>query len=1170
MADANAVPASPKRHRWLRVLGWVVGVLIVLLVIFYFVATSSAFFKGVILPRVSRSMNAKVTVTDASIHPFSYVVLRGLKVQTTGPEPLLTAQEARLRYSLRDILGGNMKIDEITVASPTVFVVQNPDGSSNLDPLTKKTEAKPSQPRQAPAPPSQPPPPSGKPPQVDLKQMAINNATVVQVTQDKNGGRQQIAISNLNFTVNGVKNGQAGTLDVSADLRMDQTQPKPGTNGQLQAKLNGKFNFDLSPALQPTVIKGDARLAVEQASGSLSDLAALAANLNCDITPTDIKQVAMRFQKGTTPLGQILASGPFDMAKKEGRVKVEVLNIDRNVLNLAGASHGMDFGQTVINSTNQVDVAKAGNLVTVNGRLNVTPLSITQSNQTTPPLDLRAMYDLTVDQPAKVANLRTFTVTGTQNQRPLLFVEVPKPMSVTWATNATQALPDSELHATVTNLNLADWKPFVGDLASAGNVGMTFKLTSQQSGKQLGFDLVSQIQGLTAKFGSNQLNQADVNLQARGQVANMRQVNLGEYRLQLARQNQPMLVASGSGQFDKDTKDADLNLTGEATLNRLLAALPQPDMSASSGTAQIKAHVVQKQNAQNVTGTLALANFTGAYGSYKFDNYGATMDFDVANSSQQMEIRKLAGALRQGNNPGGNFEVTGNYDTNKQAGAFDLKLAGFNQNGLRPFLAPSLGDKQLVSVALNGAATARYAAKGESVIKGNLQMTDLVVNDPKKTVPATPLEAKIQLDSSLNNKVLDLRQLELALTPTQRAKNVVQVAGKVDATQTNAITGALKLQSEAMDVTPYYDLFAAKPAEAGKAPAKPEQPAPAKGAAPAPGGAPAPAPSEPPPKTLPFRNFTADANIGHFYLREIDIANLLVGVKLDGSQVTVKPLQMAINGGPVDGAVALNLGVPGYHYDIALKMSQVPVAPLADTFSPEYRGRAQGQLNANAQIQGTGTTGASLQKTLQGQANLSLTNATIQVTGSRGKLIINTIATALRLQELLQSPVNSLALQSTMGNGQINLAQFNAKSEAFIVSSQGSIPIADVLTNSPLPNLPVNVALRRNVAEKSRLLPPNTPPDADYVPLPTFVHLAGTIGNPKPEVNKVVLAELTAKSLRALPGGVESGAGKIIQGLPGIGGAAGGGQPAPGPSTPPAPSKPSGGFNPFDLLKPKK
>src|SRR4051794_2461153 len=104
MADTTAAARPPKkRHGIIRALVWIFGILVVLLVLAYFVGTSSAFLKGVILPRVSKSIGADVTVSDASIHPFKEVVLKNLKVQAPGREPLIVAPEVRARYSLMDI-----------------------------------------------------------------------------------------------------------------------------------------------------------------------------------------------------------------------------------------------------------------------------------------------------------------------------------------------------------------------------------------------------------------------------------------------------------------------------------------------------------------------------------------------------------------------------------------------------------------------------------------------------------------------------------------------------------------------------------------------------------------------------------------------------------------------------------------------------------------------------------------------------------------------------------------------------------------------------------------------------------------------------------------------------------------------------------------------------------
>src|SRR5262245_7989892 len=119
MSDTVVISRSPRRkRRRLRILVWGLGGVVVLLVAAYFVGTSAAFFKCVILPKVSKAINADVTVADAFISPFSQVVLRDLKVQAKSAEPLLTVAQVRAHYSLMDILGGKIKVDEIALVSP--------------------------------------------------------------------------------------------------------------------------------------------------------------------------------------------------------------------------------------------------------------------------------------------------------------------------------------------------------------------------------------------------------------------------------------------------------------------------------------------------------------------------------------------------------------------------------------------------------------------------------------------------------------------------------------------------------------------------------------------------------------------------------------------------------------------------------------------------------------------------------------------------------------------------------------------------------------------------------------------------------------------------------------------------------------------------------------------
>ncbi|HET7624400.1 MAG TPA: AsmA family protein, partial [Verrucomicrobiae bacterium] len=300
MAEANAIsPAGKKRRGW-RIFGLIIAVLIVLIVAAFFIVTSTGFFKSVILPRVGKSLNSDITVSDASIHIFSAVTLRDLKVTPNGAETLLTAPEVRARYSLWQIIRGNIKIGEVAMVSPTIHIIEKPDGSSNLDPLMKALTKEPKE-KKKPEKPS-------KPAQVQLDHLTITNATVIQEKLYAGANRDLLEISNANFTVSNLKNGGSGKIAMSAGILVQKNPPAPETNGVLQAKLNGNYDFAMSADLKPQSIQGQSQLTVTRAEGSLSDLAACVVKLNCDVAPTEIKQVALQFQKNGEVLGEIHAN----------------------------------------------------------------------------------------------------------------------------------------------------------------------------------------------------------------------------------------------------------------------------------------------------------------------------------------------------------------------------------------------------------------------------------------------------------------------------------------------------------------------------------------------------------------------------------------------------------------------------------------------------------------------------------------------------------------------------------------------------------------------------------------------------------------------------------------------------------------------------------------------
>lgn len=996
-------PQSPKRRSWLRKLAWLGGIVIILLVVLYFVATSAAFLKGVILPRVSASLGADVTVAGAEISPFSHVALRDLKVQPPGGETLLAVPSLRADYSLWAILGGKLAVTDVTIDSPVITVVENADGTSNLDAFTKakKGETKPaSQPAQA-----------SKPMQFDIQKVALNNATVRLVKKYPNGGQDVTEVSGLNFTVNHLQSGQTGKITLAAAIAVQKAAQANAAAGSLQAALTGGFDLALTADSKPASADGKIVLSVSQAAGSLTDFKDFAATLNCELTPTDLKGLALQLTRAGEALGQIQISGPFDAAKTEGKLQLVVSGVDQRALNLAAEASGMKFGTTTFNSTNEIDLAKGGKAISVIGQLNLANLQVIQNSQSSPTLNLRGDYAVAVDQTAQSAVLQKLQLNGTQDGRDLLLAGLTSPMTIALG-GGSSAAGDATLNLKVLNLNLADWRAFTGASAPGGVLNLALNLTSQKGGQQLGFQLNSRLDNLTTGAGSATVNQGNVQLQAAGSVANLKQVKLDNFQATVDRQGKTLATVNGSGTVDTATQDADLQVAAQTALASLLAV---PGAGANDGLVNLRAHVV----------------------------------------SQQKQI-------------------------------------------------------------------------------------------------------------TLNS--------ELALTPTDRATNILTLTGAVDARQPDAITGNLKISADALDVTRYYDLLSR-----GKAAANPAAtPAPAPAAGPQ---------TEPAAVNTPLKNFTVALNIGHLFLHDVDIANWQTTTLINGGNVIINPCQLTLNGAPVKADVQLNLGVPGYVYDVAFDANAVPLTPLVNSFAPDRAGQIGGVATIGTQIKGAGVTGAGLQKNLQGQFGLAATNLNLSLANVRSPLMDTVINVIVGLPNLISnpaatlgnwlgggasnsgwanaltaSPIDALTVQAQAGGGAVKLQTAEVRSAAFLAQAGGQIGLAPVLDNSTL-NIPVQVSLSRALGGQIGLVNASTPTNVVYVPMPDFLTMEGTLGKPAAKINKLALLKLAATTTGGITGRVGGAVGgQVGSAVNAIGGLLDGNHPASTNAAPATNATPIGGL----------
>jgi hypothetical protein len=369
----------------------------------------------------------------------------------------------------------------------------------------------------------------------------------------------------------------------------------------------------------------------------------------------------------------------------------------------------------------------------------------------------------------------------------------------------------------------------------------------------------------------------------------------------------------------------------------------------------------------------------------------------------------------------------------------------------------------------------------------------------------------VAIDGSMQTNVLNLKTATIGLSPTQRAKNELQLSGHVDLSKSNNIVANLTAHSDALDVTQWYDLYAKPESKDKNQPqAAPTEPTPTANTT--------NPNSEPASVRLPIQKATVDVSIGHLYLHDLDVTEKCTLNISDNSHVVINPLEITINNAPIKANVDLDLSVPGYKYNLTFSADKVPVGALADTFMPESKGAYRGDLIANANFKGQGTTGTSMRQYLNGQANLILTNANVKLNLSKTmKGILNVVAAVLQTPEIKETPLSFMSINIGAGNGQLQLTNVQLRGAAYEATTQGNIPIADVLTNSPL-NLPIEMSLAQNLAQRSKLAQ-SADTNAAYSPLPRFLTIVGTVGQPKEKINKVVLGATALGAAGGIFGG---------------------------------------------------
>lgn len=1110
-------PRVPRALKWLGLVGVVLGAL---LGGAYLVLTSNAALQALVLPRVGAALNARVTADTIALRPLSEVRLTGLEITPPGGPRLLRAAEVTVRYHLWSLLRGRYVLPEIRLDRPELNIQVTRDGRSNLDPLLAR--------------PAGPAPAAAATPEVDLGTLDLRAGSLTYCLEDPAGGRQCSTVTNLDLRLTGLKNGTTTQLRLQALAAQVNTHPG-GTTDVLRARLQTETRIGLDRQLALEQIEADLQVAVTEATGALALADRLTATLTLALTTEELRQCRLRFEREGQSLGEVRLSGPLQQARREGRLTYQITSVGRAALALVGAPWGLDFGDTALSGSGFVDVRQRGQRLTTSVNLEARQFSVRQAGRATPVLDLQLELRGNADLQEQTAYLERLSLTARSAGRELLTLAAQRAINLGWSRAEPRAAAPATIHLAVDALPLPEWRAWLPTNLLGGVLDLRATLTSAQDGRQLTLDFTNSVRQLALTAGAQTFTDLAADATGRLTVRDYRMLSLDQ--LDLGLREGPDLLArtrttaavdlvelSGSAQF---------NLEGELPV--LLARHPVPDLDFAKGRLRLTGLVNWDRARTAASLTAFLGDLAGRVGAYRLDGYSAEVELSGDLAGDKLTLRRLGLNAREGTRSGGAGELTGVMDAAAQTAQFMLNVSGLNQTGLRPFLAALPTGVEVAALTLNATGELRHDARarppgppgspeaflavlnslaegrGETVVRLTGNVPTLVLTNRARAKAGGLNGLAVQLDLTRRGPQYALGTNWLELPATARAAtNRLLFTGALDLAPTNPAPATLNLRAPVLDLTPVLDF--ASLWEAAPAP-------------------PAPGPeTEPPPVALPLRQLTADLQVDRLHLRTLAVRDWTARLELKEGQLRLTPCTLQLEDAPVSASLTLDLSRPGYVYALGLDAARVHLGPIVDAFAPEYAGQIQGDLFAQVQLTGAGVTGPNLQRHLRGTATLNTTNLNFQIVTPRAKKLLTALATALRLEALANSPLTLLSARLELGNGLVNIRPFIAASDAFWATAEGVVRLAPVLTNSPI-ELPVQLALREDLARQIKLAPLAPSPRTNFLNLPPLVKITGTLGAPETEIDKLRLAALLAGSVGGALGGT---AGNALQGVSGL------------------------------------
>ena len=457
-----------KKLNWKKWLSISAGAIALLIVVGYFVFTSSFFICKVALPIAGSFLKMEIKADKVKLSGLSKVAIKNLKVTPTGEETILEAEDLKLELNKLDISFASFNIKELLLEKGTLNIVQTPEGGNLAAILALMSESDPDKP----------------PMNLLLEKLSVQNYLVKWKKIAEDDTLMGTELRNVNVTGGGLGNELTGKIALRSDMDFYM-----GSNYRIapEEKMSGPFsaeiNVPLTKDLMPGLLNGPLRWDIIAAQGMFEPTKEHNITVDIALSLQEIQKLVISYNQGDAPLASVSSQGTLHLEDFGALLSYEVDKVDYRFLNELTEPLGIKFENAKIHSKGTFEIADFLNLYKLKNQTQITDL-VLAAESSTQVVSLESDLDLSANLEQQTLSISNLFARGLRGEKEFLTAHISQPVLLGWGKSAPEGAVDSSLHSKL-SVDLADWRGFIGDENASGQLTSVFDMDVKEKGTRL-------------------------------------------------------------------------------------------------------------------------------------------------------------------------------------------------------------------------------------------------------------------------------------------------------------------------------------------------------------------------------------------------------------------------------------------------------------------------------------------------------------------------------------------------------------------------------------------------------------------------------------------------------------------------------------------------------------